>query len=178
MDLLLSTFKDFFGIVDSKYIIAAVIMTIVSVVAIYIISMVVTSFIKRREAVAVELPDVNVATGNVVEEAEGFSVNEGEAITVELIDPSEDEVEYEIKESNDKAFIEALTIETGELIIEDEGNVDMPEVGEIDYEKIKEKKQKEIIERIRQIAKADEDLNEIEEIMLNNADETKDGEND
>lgn len=177
MDLLLNTFRDFFGIVNSRYIIAAVIMTIVSVVVIYIISMVVTSFMKRRKTVAVELPDVNVATGNVVEEAEAFSVNEEEAITVELIDSSEDEVEDEIKESNDKAFIEALTIETGELIVEDEGNVDMPEVGEIDYDKIKEEKQEEVIERIRQIAKADEDLNEIEEIMLN-VDETKDGVND
>lgn len=174
---LLNTFKEFFGIVNSRYIIAAVIMTIVSIIVIYIISMVVISFMKRRETVAVELPDVNVATGSVVEKAEAFSVNEEETITVELIDSSEDEVEDEIKESNDKAFIEALTIETGELIVEDEGNVDMPEVGEIDYDKIKEEKQEEVIERIRQIAKADEDLNEIEEIMLN-ADETKDGAND
>lgn len=177
MDLLLNTFKDFFGIVSGRYIIAAIVMTIVSVIIIYIISMVVISFMKRRETVAVELPDVNVATGNVVEEAEAFSVNEEETITVELIDSSEDEVEDEIKESNDKAFIEALTIETGELIVEDEGNVDMPEVGEIDYDKIKEEKQEEAIERLREIAKADEDLNEIEEIMLN-ADETKDGGND
>lgn len=177
MDLLLNTFKDFFGIVNSRYIIAAIVMTIVSIVVIYIISMVVTSFMKRRKTVAVELPDVNVATGNVVEKAEAFSVNEEEAITVELIDSSEDEVEDEIKESNDKAFIEALTIETGEIIVEDEDNIDMPEVGEIDYDKIKEEKQEEAIERLRQIAKADEDLNEIEEIMLN-ADETKDGAND
>lgn len=176
MGSLVNTFKDFFGIVNSRYIIAAVIMIVVIAVVIYITSVVVKSFLKRREAVSVQLPNIDVTEGKVEEEVKGFKV-EDNPIVVELIDSSEDEIDEEVPDSSDEAFIEALTMVTGNIIISDEDNIDMPEVGEIDYDKIREERQKEAIEHLKEIAKADEDLDEIDEIMLN-VDEAEDGKDD
>ena len=67
--------------------------------------------------------------------------------------------------NNDDSFLTALTIETGKYIPKSDNHVNMPEISEkIDYEKIRQQKaresedrQKQELERLKEIARADEE---------------------
>lgn len=173
MELLLETFKDFFGMVEGRFVIATIIMIVIALVAIYLIFLIAISFRKRREAIQVQLPDIDVH-GEVANESARFT--EAEEVTVELIDSDEDEISDNNAVIDEKAFLTTLTIETGEFIHDDTNhNLNMPEVGEIDYDKIKEdkkrEKEEEAINRLRKIAEADnqEDLDRVDSLGLNNS---------
>lgn len=172
MELIIETFKDFFGMVEGRFIIATTIMIIIALVVLYLLFLIAVSFRKRREAINVKLPDID-GRGEVVNETPSFT--EKEEITVELIDSDEDEVSDTDVKTNEEAFLTALTIETGKFIADDNNNLDlkMPEVGEIDYDRIKEEKRKEkeqeVINRLREIAKADnqDDLDKVDNLGFN-----------
>lgn len=173
MELLIETFKDFFGIVEGKFVIATVVMSVIILLIIYLLFVVTVSFRKRKEALSIHLPDIN-EHGEIVKEEAGF--NETEEVTVELIDASEDEVFNDDVKVDDKSFLTALTMETGVFISDDEttnSKVIMPNVGEIDYEQIKDEKRKEkeqeVINHLRKVAQADseEELARIDNLSLN-----------
>lgn len=160
MELVLNTFKDFFGIVEGKYVIAGTIMVIVSIIILYVLFLIISSIRKRKSSLAVSLPDINASES---EEEKGPRFHPVEEIVIELIDPEEDLIPQGGAKIKDDEFLTSLTLETGQLIIDEklEQKIDMPEVGEINYDEIKEMKKKEkeeeVINHLRKVAEADND---------------------
>lgn len=171
MELLIETFKDFFGMVEGKFVVATVIMSIITLLVIYLIFLITTSFRKRRDALNIKLPDIN-ENGQVIEKEARFKGNK--EITVELIDTNEDGAFHSDVKTDEKVFLTTLTVETREFIPDDEtvtSKLNMPEVGEIDYEQIKEEKRKEkeqeFTNHLRKVAQADneEDLVRVDNLV-------------
>lgn len=160
--------QSFFSMLDGKFTAAIVFMLIIVVVTCYISFVLLTSIKKRNVAVKVKLPDLN-QQGVINTSNNQF---ENKEVTVELINPADDVIgEYNNnndKNSNDKSFLEALSVSTGSYIPEDEKSikVDLPEVGEFDYEELKKQKEKELekakiareqanLEHLKELAQAD-----------------------
>lgn len=155
--------QGFLSMLDGKFTAAIVFMLIIFVVICYISFVMISSIKKRNAAVKVKLPDLDQqgvidTSGNQFEKKE---------ITVELVNTADDVVE-EYNGNNDKSFLEALTISTGSYIPEDEKSikVDLPEVGEFDYEELRKQKEKQIeeekmkreqanLEHLKELAQAD-----------------------
>lgn len=155
--------QGFLSMLDGKFTAAIVFMLIIFVVICYISFVMISSVKKRNAAVKVKLPDLDQqgvidTSGNQFEKKE---------ITVELVNTADDVVE-EYNGNNDKSFLEALTISTGSYIPEDEKSikVDLPEVGEFDYEELRKQKEKQIeeekmkreqanLEHLKELAQAD-----------------------
>lgn len=155
--------QGFLSMLDGKFAAAIVFMLIIFVVICYISFVMISSVKKRNAAVKVKLPDLDQqgvidTSGNQFEKKE---------ITVELVNTADDVVE-EYNGNNDKSFLEALTISTGSYIPEDEKSikVDLPEVGEFDYEELRKQKEKQIeeekmkreqanLEHLKELAQAD-----------------------
>lgn len=92
---------------------------------------------------------------------------------IELINPEEDRIDDVEPVDNEDLFLTALSIETGKYIPKDSESVEMPKVGEIDYEEIKrknkekaDKQSKEDLARLKEIAKADGEGELIEEELI------------
>ena len=155
--------QGFLSMLDGKFTAAIVFMLIIFVVVFYISLVMISSVKKRNAAVKVKLPDLDQqgvidTSGNQFEKKE---------ITVELVNTADDVVE-EYNGNNDKSFLEALTISAGSYIPEDEKSikVDLPEVGEFDYEELRKQKEKQIeeekmkreqanLEHLKELAQAD-----------------------
>lgn len=169
MELLLDTFKNFFGMIEGKFVVATIGMILIILLAVYLLFTVVISFKKRKEAVEIKLPDIN-DNGEVIEEVSKFPTNK--EIVVELIDTSEDDSIKSDVTTDEKPFLTALTLETGNFVLDtktETTKLNMPDVGEIDYEKIKEDKRKEkeqeSIDRLRRkLAKENEYKDEFDAV--------------
>jgi len=160
--------KNFFEIMDWKLVIAGFGMLFIFLLIVYLISVIVISFQKRRDQVNVKLPDIDTYDKA---ESKGQKFKEVKKLEVELINQNDDVV---IKESNNKGnydyFIQALSIETRKLFPSTLSFPSMPKIKAIDYETIKreniEKNQKENIEKMKKLA--EEDNREIPEDHLIN----------
>lgn len=146
--------------VEGKFVIATVAMIVIFFIICFLLFLIVTSFQRRREAVGVQLPIID-ERGVEIERASSFSAIED--LTIELIDAEEDDA---VSDNNivtdDREFLTALTMETGQYVSDDTittSSMKMPEVGEIDYEQIKEdrrlEKEQEAVDRLRELAEAD-----------------------
>lgn len=176
---MLDTIKSFFATTDSKYIVATVFMGIIVLLVIYLLVKLLSFFKERRESMAVKLPDINLSEKG---EDEITPFPGDKEITVELVHSEEEERMLSKSENkdNENLFLAALTMETGSLILPEDTKVNMPEVEDVDFEKLKEEKKKEkereVLDHIRELAKADEEVEEItniENLLL----ESKDTEN-
>lgn len=159
MNLIQDTFKNFFGLVEGKFVIASIAMIIIFLIICYLLFLVITSFQNRRDAVGVRLPEID-ARGVAVTNESSFQDNSD--LSIELIDAAEDEASDTSATTDDKQFLTALTMAAGQYISDENHNsedVKMPEVGEINYEQIKEDKaqakHREHQEHLRELAKAD-----------------------
>lgn len=160
---LLDILNDFFYVMDWKLVIAGLIMIVIFLLIVYLIVLTVLSFQKRKAEVGVSLPDINkyADSENNSTQFKGLTKME-----VELIE--NDEVDHsDVPTINEDSFFAALSLETGKYIPKPNLDLDMPEVEVIDYETIRREKEQEELERIRKIAKADEqDI--IEESLIDN----------
>lgn len=138
---------------DWKLVVAGLGMLVIFLLMVYLLSLIVISFQRRKAAVSVSLPDINTYNkkDDNLKQFEELKVFE-----VELIAPDEYVVEAEPKD-NEELFVTALSIETKKYIPKSDEKIEMPEVGEIDYEAIKMEKTKDAINRLKKIAKADEE---------------------
>lgn len=166
---IINTLKSFFTIQDWRFIIAGLIMIAIFLLIVYLLSVIVISFQKRKAAVNVSLPDIDSYNkkDKIVKQFE-----ESEDLEVELIDANDDVIKEEAK-NNENLFMTALSIETGQYIPKADDKIDMPEIGDIDYETIKiqktekaKEKTKKKLERLKKIAKADEE-GVVEEKFIN-----------
>lgn len=160
MNNILDTVKQFISIQDWRLVIAGFGMLVIFLLMIYLISLIVLSFQRRRDAVDVKLPDIDK---EVSEDDNKEKFKEAESLEVELIDSNDDVVNSDKTDINDELFLKALTIESKQFIPLTYKGLDMPEVGDIDYESIKSKmeaeaedRRRESLERLKQIAKSDE----------------------
>ena len=163
MNSLIEGIQSFFSMIEAKFTIATIIMVVIFVTISLLITLTVISFRKRREALSVELPNIN-DQGEVDSSKSKFEKDKN--ITIELVDPNEDIAE-DVPENNDETFFAALTMETRTLIQPEKIELDMPEVGEIDSEeneKMLIARENAAIDHLKKIAKADseEDLSSIE----------------
>lgn len=164
---MLDTIKSFFAITDNKYIIATIFMGIIVLLIIYILIKFVSFYKERKAAIAVQLPDINLSEKDE-DEVSPFEINK--EITIEMVHSEEEErmLSKSEKKGNENLFITALTMETGSIILNDESNVTMPEVEDVDFDKLKEEKKKEkeqeALDHLRELAKADVEVEEITNI--------------
>lgn len=138
---------------DWKLVVAGLGMLVIFLLIVYLLSLIIISFQRRKAAVSVSLPDINTydKKDDNLKQFEELKVFE-----VELITPDEYVIEAEPKD-NEELFLTALSIETKKYIPKSDEKIEMPEVGEIDYEAIKMEKTKDAINRLKEIAKADEE---------------------
>lgn len=173
--------NNFLGLVEGKFVVASIFMIFIFLIISFLIYLVTVSFTNRKEAVGVKLPDID-ANGELIKENSMFINND--EVTVELIDSTDDEIYNENIKDNNNEFLTSLALETGSFVSDDENNfkLNMPEVGEIDYEQIKEEKRLEkenqilekenkIIGHLREVAIADNDEDiEIIEMEISDSD--------
>lgn len=165
---IIQNIKNFFEIMDWKLVIAGFGMLFIFLLIVYLISVIVISFQKRRDQVNVKLPDIDTYDK---EESKGPEFKEVKKLEVELINPNDDVV---IGENNNKGsydyFIQALSIETRKLFPSMLSFPSMPKIKAIDYEAIKkeniERSQKESFDKMKKLA--EEDDREIPEDRLIN----------
>lgn len=138
---------------DWKLVVAGLGMLVIFLLMVYLLSLIVISFQRRKAAVSVSLPDINTYNkkDDNLKQFEELKVFE-----VELIATDEYVVEAEPKD-NEELFVTALSIETKKYIPKSDEKIEMPEVGEIDYQAIKMEKTQNAINRLKEIAKADEE---------------------
>lgn len=138
---------------DWKLVVAGLGMLVIFLLMVYLLSLIVISFQRRKAAVSVSLPDINTYNkkDDNLKQFEELKVFE-----VELIAPDEYVIEAEPKD-NEELFVTALSIETKKYIPKSDEKIEMPEVGEIDYQAIKMEKTQNAINRLKEIAKADEE---------------------
>ena len=138
---------------DWKLVVAGLGMLVIFLLMVYLLSLIVISFQRRKAAVSVSLPDINTYNkkDDNLKQFEELKVLE-----VELIAPDEYVIEAEPKD-NEELFVTALSIETKKYIPKSDEKIEMPEVGEIDYQAIKMEKTQNAINRLKEIAKADEE---------------------
>lgn len=150
-------FEDLSNLLEVKFIFAFSGMLLIMAGMIAIIYVIVVSFKKRKEAIAVNLPDIS---GDGVVSVEP-AFNEIENLNVELISEDEDVVKNSKIEDNEDQFLTALSCETKTVFLKDGvGNLEMPEIGEIDYEKIKKDKENSNINHLRELAEDDKDFDQ------------------
>lgn len=159
--------SDFIENTNWTYVFAGLFMLLIFSIVIYIILILYTTIKKRRALLEVKLPEIDKR--GIVEETEP-QFDKERAISVELISAEEDESIKGENREYDENFFKALSLETGIKISEDDFvKLDLPEVGELNFEEIKRKKQEEIekakeereqanIEHLRELAKADEEI--------------------
>lgn len=148
--------NDLSNLIEFKFVIAAVFMIIIIASIIAVISLVVISFKKRKEAIAVKLPDIN-ASGEIASEP---VFSEPENLVVELI--QEQDEEDVIKNSkivnNDDQFLTALSYETKRCFPEGKsGSVPLPEVEQVDYDQLVEHEKNKRMDRIKELANKDKE---------------------
>lgn len=162
---LLDILNDFFYVMDWKLVVAGLIMIVIFSLIVYLIVLTALSFQRRRAEVGVSLPDINKYTGSENNSTQFERLTE---LEVELIE--DDEIDdSDIPTANEDSFFAALSLETRKYIPKPNLDLDMPEVEVIDYEAIRREKAQGELERIRKIAKADEqDI--IEESLIDNKD--------
>lgn len=162
---IMDTLTDFTEMINVKFVIATVIMLIIFLVICYLLLLIVQSIQKRSEAINVKFPSID-------DYGEGHNkkqFNEGKEITVELVN-SEDDVVKEKVELDEDLFLSALSSEIRKPLIDDELQISMPEVGEIDYDKIKKERKKELeVARLEQERASQERLREL--ALADNEDE-------
>lgn len=168
MNDLLSNVKSFFEMLEWKFLIAGAVMIIIFTLMVYLISLIVLSVQRRRNAIKTSLPDIKDVGG---EGAKSAAFKELEDLEIELIDNEEDVIALTDDNNNEELFLTALAIETGQYVSLASEPSEMPEVGELDIEAIKEQKRLESEERrkmalarMKIAAKADKDSNQIEEL--------------
>ena len=150
---IINTLKNFFVMQDWKLVVAGLGMLVIFLLMVYLLSLIVISFQRRKAAVSVSLPDINTYNkkDDNLKQFEELKVFE-----VELIAPDEYVIEAEPKD-NEELFVTALSIETKKYIPKTDEKIEMPEVGEIDYQAIKMERTQNAINRLKEIAKADEE---------------------
>lgn len=154
---IINTLKNFFVIQDWKLVVAGLGMLVIFLLMVYLLSLIVISFQRRKAAVNVSLPDINTydKKDDNLKQFEELKVFE-----VELITPDEYVIEEEPKD-NEELFLTALSIETKKYIPKSDEKIKMPEVGKMDYQAIKMEKTRErtqsALDRLKRIAKADEE---------------------
>lgn len=159
----LNVLTKFFSVQDWRLIGAGLIMILIFILMVSLVSFIVISYLKRKEAVNISLPDINTYGLDSKEVKPQFT--EPSILELELVPPERDVINPEEMKDNDDLFLTALTIETGKYIPKSSSYVTMPEISEkIDYEKIKQQKeqeakdrQKQELERLKEIARADEE---------------------
>ena len=165
MNDLLSNVKSFFEMLEWKFLIAGAVMIIIFILMVYLISLIVLSVQRRRNSIKTSLPDIKDVGA---EGAKSSAFKELEDLEIELIDNEEDVTALTDDNNNEELF---LAIETGQYVSLASEPSEMPEVGEMDIEAIKEQKRLESEERrkmalarMKIAAKADKDSNQIEEL--------------
>lgn len=160
MNNVLDAVIKFISIQDWRLVIAGFGMIVIFLLMIYLISLIVLSFQRRRDAVDVKLPDIDNQYGEKDKKA---TFKEIESLEVELVDSNEDLINTDRKDHNEEAFLTALSLESKRFVPLDYKKFEMPVLGEIDYESIKrrmeaeaENKIRENLERLRKIAESDE----------------------
>lgn len=160
MDIL-NTIKNFIEIQDWRLIIAGFGMIIIFVLMVYLLSLIVLSYQRRRDAVQVSLPEID--SSGLVNHDSVDKFKEADPLEVELISSDDDNVVNDNLNIDDSLFLTALTVETKRFIPLAQEDMDMPDIGEIDYEGIKmkmeaeaEERRKERLQRLKEIAKSDE----------------------
>lgn len=150
-------FGDLSSLLEIKFIFAFAGMLLIGAGIISILYVIVISFIKRKEAIAINLPDIN--GDGIVKVEPAFSENLN--LNVELVPEDEDVVKNSKIENNEEYFLNALSCETKKVFLkEDYGNLKMPEVGEIDYEQIKKDKENLNINHLKELAEDDKDFDQ------------------
>lgn len=145
---IMDTLTNFTKMINMKFVIATIIMLIIFLVICYLLLLIVQSIQKRSDAINVKFPPID--SYGEIESKDQFDVDR--EITVELVN-SEDDVIDETVEGDEDLFLSTLSTEVKKPILNaDEIQVSMPEVGEIDYEKIKKEKKEEL-----KIARAEQD---------------------
>lgn len=160
MDIL-NTIKNFIEIQDWRLIIAGFGMIIIFVLMVYLLSLIVLSYQRRRDAVQVSLPEID--SSGLVNHDSVDKFKEADTLEVELISSDDDNVVNDNLNIDDSLFLTALTVETKRFIPLAQEDMDMPDIGEIDYEGIKmkmeaeaEERRRERLQRLKEIAKSDE----------------------
>ena len=158
---ILNTIKNFIEIQDWRLIVAGFGMIIIFVLMVYLLSLIVLSYQRRRDAVQVSLPEID--SSGLVNHDSVDKFKEANPLEVELISSDDDNVINDNLNIDDSLFLTALTVETKKFIPLAQEDMDMPEIGEIDYEGIKmkmeaeaEQRRKERLQRLKEIAKSDE----------------------
>ena len=158
---ILNTIKNFIEIQDWRLIVAGFGMIIIFVLMVYLLSLIVLSYQRRRDAVQVSLPEID--SSGLVNHDSVDKFKEADPLEVELISSDDDNVVNDNLNIDDSLFLTALTVETKEFIPLAQEDMDMPDIGEIDYEGIKmkmeaeaEQRRKERLQRLKEIAKSDE----------------------
>lgn len=141
---IINTLKNFFVIQDWKLVVVGLGMLVIFLLIVYLLSLIVISFQRRKAAVNISLPDINTydKKDDNLKQFEELKVFE-----VELITPDEYVIEEEPKD-NEELFLTALSIETKKYIPKSDEKIKMPEIGKIDYQ---------AISKLKRIAKADEE---------------------
>lgn len=144
------------GLLNKKLIIGAFLMILISSVVITLIVLLFMSIKSRREAIAVNLPDIN-ENGEIQKDP---VFKEQEELVVELIEDEEIDLKNSKIVDNEEDFLTALSYETKKCFaLEKDSNLEMPEIGVMDYDKIKEEKKKErdesFITHYKELAEAD-----------------------
>lgn len=154
---IINTFKKFFVIQDWKLVVAGLGMLVIFLLIVYLLSLIIISFQRRKAAVNISLPDINTYDKK---DDNLKQFEEPKVFEVELITPDDDVIGEEPKD-NEELFLTALSIEAKKYIPKSDEKIEMPEVGEIDYQAIKMEKTKErtqsALDRLKRIAKADEE---------------------
>ena len=157
----LNTIKNFIEIQDWRLVVAGFGMIIIFVLMVYLLSLIVLSYQRRRDAVQVSLPEID--SSGIVNHDSVDKFKEADTLEVELISSDDDNVINDNLNIDDSLFLTALTVETKKFIPLAQEDMDMPEIGEIDYEGIKMKMEaeaeqwrKERLQRLKEIAKSDE----------------------
>lgn len=158
---ILNTIKNFIEIQDWRLIVAGFGMIIIFVLMVYLLSLIVLSYQRRRDAVQVSLPEID--SSGLVNHDSVEKFKEADPLEVELISSDDDNVVNDNLNIDDSLFLTALTVETKRFIPLAQEDMNMPDIGEIDYEGIKmkmeaeaEERRKERLQRLKEIAKSDE----------------------
>lgn len=157
----LNTIKNFIEIQDWRLILAGFGMIIIFGLMVYLLSLIVLSYQRRRDAVQVSLPEIDGS--GLVSHDPVDKFKEANPLEVELMSAEDDNIVNDNLNVDDSLFLTALTLETKRFIPLSKEDMDMPDIGEIDYEGIKlkmeaeaEERRKERLQRLKEIAKSDE----------------------
>ena len=159
MNGIIGSIKNFFHVLDFRLIMSGLLMIIISALIVYVFIVAIGAFKERREAIKVSLPNVDDIGKSGPTKVQFKDIDD---FAIELIETETDENNYKETVEGENQFLTALSIETGQFIPANNIEANMPEVGEIDYEEIKQRKAKEEqeksnkeLQRIREFAMVD-----------------------